>query len=43
LGGCYIDGEGVEKNHEEALKWLLKAKEQGHQEAKVLLEVLGYL
>ncbi|MBQ8521472.1 MAG: sel1 repeat family protein [Bacteroides sp.] len=34
LGICYLEGLGVEKNRDEAIKWLNKAKEQGDEEAK---------
>lgn len=33
LGMMYHDGEGVEKNIDEALKWWKKAMKNGHQEA----------
>jgi len=34
----YYRGEGVEKNDKIALKWLKKAAEQGHINAKNFLE-----
>lgn len=34
LGTCYDNGEGVEKNKVEAVKWYSKAAEQGHAEAQ---------
>lgn len=33
LGIMYHDGEGVEKNRDEALKWWKRAMKNGHQEA----------
>lgn len=33
LAKCYVKGEGVERNFEEANKWLLKAAEQGNTDA----------
>ena len=33
LGKCYAKGEGVERNDEEANKWILKAAEQGNTDA----------
>ena len=44
LGLCYADGEGVEKDMLEAVKWILKATEQGDKTAKKsLLTYLLYL
>ena len=37
LGRCYLYGDGVEQNGQEADKWLRRAAEQGHQEAAALL------
>lgn len=37
LGRCYLRGEGVEQNGQEADKWLRRAAEQGHEEAAALL------
>lgn len=34
LGDIYFDGEGAEKNHEEAMRWYLKAAENGIAEAQ---------
>lgn len=34
LGTCYANGDGVETNEAEALKWYYKAAEQGHEGAK---------
>lgn len=34
LGTCYANGDGVETNEAEALKWYHKAAEQGHKGAK---------
>lgn len=38
LWAFYDAGEGVERNAEEAQKWLLLAAEQGHEKAIELLE-----
>ena len=35
LAKCYANGEGVEKNNDEANKWILKAAEQGNTDAMV--------
>jgi TPR repeat protein len=37
----YKNGEGVSKNTKEAVKWLRKAAEQGHQYAKKTLSEIG--
>ena len=37
LGLCYIEGAGVVKNEEEAVKWFRKAAMQGHVDAQCLL------
>ena len=37
LGVCYENGEGVEKNHSEAIKWCKRAAEQGHASAQSVL------
>lgn len=37
LGLCYLRGDGVEQNGAEAQKWLRRAAEQGHQQARELL------
>ena len=34
LGNCYCDGEGVEQNYTEAVKWYTKAAEQGNADAQ---------
>ncbi len=34
LAECYMKGEGVEKNEEEALAWFRKAAEQGYEGAR---------
>ncbi len=39
LGWCYENGEGVEKNMSEAVKWYRKAAEQGHKDAQCNLGV----
>jgi uncharacterized protein len=41
IGMMYLNGEGVEQDTKEALKWLLKASKQGHAEAQLHLG-LGY-
>jgi hypothetical protein len=38
----YADGQGVAKDLEEAVKWLRRAANQGHGEAKEFLKELGY-
>ena len=38
IGRCYREGRGVEKDARLAEKWLERAAQQGHQEAKRLLE-----
>lgn len=38
IGQCYREGRGVEKDARLAEKWLTRAAQQGHQEAKRLLE-----
>lgn len=35
LGACHADGEGVEQNFTEAVRWYRKAAEQGFAPAKV--------
>lgn len=37
LGCCYRQGEGVERNMEEAIYWVTKAAEQGYAEAQLYL------
>ena len=37
LGYSYSNGEGVEKDEEEAVKWYRKAAEQGYEKAKKIL------
>ena len=37
LGKCYLAGNGVEKNKEEAMKWLKVATDQGNKEAEAEL------
>ena len=39
LGNCYFEGEGVEKNYTEAVKWWTKAAEQGNVKAQLLLSM----
>ena len=38
----YLKGEIVKKNWEEGRKWLKRAADHGHKEAKQLLEKIGY-
>lgn len=38
IGRCYQEGKGVEKDLRLAEKWLKRAAEQGHQEARALLD-----
>ena len=40
LGGCYVVGEGVERDKAEAVKWFRKAAEQGVEQAEVALKRL---
>ena len=42
LGGCYHIGIGVEKDLKQALYWLRKAADQGHENAKKALKNFGY-
>ena len=41
LGVCYKNGDGVTKNFAEAAKWCRRAAQQGHQQAKIILNDLG--
>ena len=41
LGACYEDGEGVEQDKEEAVKWYRKAATNGKEDAKKALKRLG--
>ena len=41
LGWRYADGKGVTQSYPEAVKWYLKASEQGHKEATARLQALG--
>lgn len=41
LGSCYYEGQGVPQDYGEAVNWYSKAAEQGHEEAKRALELLG--
>ena len=43
LGGCYVVGEGVERDKAEAVKWFRKAAKQGYAEAQFSLGVLYYI
>ena len=38
IGLCYLRGDGVAQNGQEADKWLHRAAEQGHEEAQAMLE-----
>ena len=40
LGVCYENGDGVEKDTSEAMKWYRIASEQGHKEAEMALQKL---
>lgn len=40
LGVCYENGEGVEKDTSEAMKWYRIASEQGHKDAETALQKL---
>lgn len=40
LGVCYENGEGVEKDTSEAMKWYRIASEQGHKDAETALQEL---
>ena len=37
IGKCYLEGSGVDKDARLAEKWLTRAAEQGHEEARALL------
>ena len=41
LGVMYKDGIGVPQNHDDAMNWLSKASEQGHEHAGLILSVLA--
>lgn len=41
LGLCYLLGEGVEEDFEQAKFWLEKAADQGHSDAQELLSELN--
>ena len=41
LGVCYYNGDGVDQNYTEAVKWLSKAADQGHDKAQTELRLLG--
>lgn len=38
LGYCYEDGQGVEEDYAEAVRWYRKAAEQGHEDAESALD-----
>lgn len=40
LGMCFIKGEGVAENDQEAIKWLTRAAEQGHPKAQNNLSIM---
>jgi TPR repeat protein len=42
LGGCYLDGKGVNKDFKQAVYWWRKAAEQGHVQAQNLLGFYYY-
>ena len=39
LGQCFLNGRGVEENHQEAVKWYTLAAEQDNGEAQYLLSI----
>lgn len=41
LGVLYKDGVGVPQQHTEAIKWLRKAADQGHEYAGLILSVMA--
>ena len=41
LGGCYVVGEGVERDKAEAVKWFRLADDQGDEKAKEYVIKLG--
>ena len=41
LGGCYVVGEGVERDKAEAVKWFRLAADQGYEKSKPVLKRLG--
>jgi TPR repeat protein len=41
LGMRYLKGDGLEKDPEKAAKWLKKAADQGHSQAKAALQTLA--
>lgn len=43
LGTLYKNGEGVEQNYQEALKWYKKSAEQGNVDSQVILGALHYV
>ncbi|MBA4369259.1 MAG: hypothetical protein C0403_16655, partial [Desulfobacterium sp.] len=40
LGVMYLNGDGVPQNYQEAIKWFLKAAEQGHDNAQYNLGIV---
>ena len=40
LGVMYKDGIGVPQNHDDAMNWLTKSSEQGHEHAKLIVDML---
>ena len=40
LGAMYYEGQGVERNYQEALDWFRQAADQGDQKAQVNLGVM---
>ena len=37
----YLNGKGVNKDQDEAIKWLRKASEQEYEKAKKMLKEIG--
>ena len=42
MGDCYFDGNGVEKDQAEAIKWYTKAAERGYDKAQYSLGYCYY-
>ena len=40
LGACYLEGTGVRKDVDEAMKWFMKAALLGHERSAKILESL---
>ncbi len=41
LAECYYNGQGVEEDYTEAIKWYSKAAKQGFKIAKEVLDIIG--